>query len=56
MAGHGSKPLRGLEGTKQSSTGTAKFDRMFRWLEPAQSPQGGAEDTELVGVLQGSRS
>jgi len=53
MAGHGSKPLRGLESTKQSSTGTAKFGRMFRWLEPAQSPQGGAEDTELVGVLQG---
>ena len=57
MAGHRSKPLRGLESTKQSSTGTgtgtARFGRMFRWLDPAQSPQGGAEDTGLVGVLQG---
>ena len=55
MAGHRSKPLRGLESTKQSSTGTgtARFGRMFRWLDPAQSPQDGAEDTGLVGVLQG---
>ena len=35
MAGHGSRPLRGLESTSQSSVGTARFGRMFRWLEPA---------------------
>ena len=41
MAGHGSKPLRGLVSTQQSSIQTGKFGRMFRWLEPcfpAQSP------------------
>ena len=41
MAGHGSKPLRGLVSTQQSSIQTGKFGRMFRWLEPCfdvQSP------------------
>lgn len=48
---HGSKPLRGLESTGQSSIATAKFGRMFRWLEPAFSPNGAGEEQEVVGML-----
>lgn len=54
MAGHGSKPLRGLESTQQSSIQTGKFGRMFRWLEPAQigrTPQEQIAITELCKGL-----
>ena len=54
MAGHGSKPLRGLESTQQSSIQTGKFGRMFRWLEPAQigrTPQEEAEIKKLCEAL-----
>jgi Animal haem peroxidase len=47
MAGHGSKPLRGLESTQQSSIEAGKFGRMFRWLEPAQTWRTPAERVEL---------
>jgi Animal haem peroxidase len=49
---HGSKPLRGLESTGQSSIHTGRFGRMFRWLEPAMAPNGAAEENEVVGLLQ----
>src|SRR3954470_2818845 len=52
MPGHGSKPLRGLESTAQSSIQTAKFGRMFRWLEPAQSPKGEKEEREVEALLE----
>ena len=52
MAGHGSKPLRGLESTAQSSIQTGKFGRLFRWLEPAQAPRGGDEDKEVVDLMK----
>ena len=52
MAGHGSKPVRGLESTAQSSIHTAKFGRMFRWLEPAQSPKGAKEILEVEAILE----
>lgn len=58
MAGHGSRPLRGLESTAQSSVQTAKFGRMFRWLEPAIAPEGPSEEalarktlTELAALM-----
>jgi len=51
MAGHGSRPLRGLESTGQSSVGTAKFGRMFRWLPPAALPQTPAQDAALRATL-----
>jgi hypothetical protein len=58
MAGHGSRPLRGLESTAQSSVQTAKFGRLFRWLAPALAPEGPAEEasarktlTELAGLM-----
>lgn len=51
MAGHGSRPLRGLESTGQSSAGTAKFGRMFRWLEPAALPQSPMQEQELRETL-----
>jgi Animal haem peroxidase len=47
MAGHGSKPLRGLETTQQSSIQTGKFGRMFRWLEPAVSPRTPEEEAQV---------
>ncbi|MBI3367931.1 MAG: peroxidase [Burkholderiales bacterium] len=53
MAGHGSKPLRGLESTAQSSVQTAKFGRMFRWLEPAIAPQGPTEEQAVRTLLTG---
>lgn len=52
MAGHGSKPLRGLESTGQSSIGVAKFGRMFRWLEPGVAPKSGAEEQEVSEMLK----
>lgn len=58
MAGHGSRPLRGLESTAQSSVRTAKFGRMFRWLEAAVAPEGPSEEalvrktlTELAALM-----
>jgi hypothetical protein len=58
MAGHGSRPLRGLESTAQSSVQTAKFGRMFRWLEAAIAPEGPAAEatarkmlTDLAGLM-----
>lgn len=52
MSGHGSKPLRGLLSTGQSSIGTARFGRMFRWLEPAQSPKNAAEELQIEAMMQ----
>jgi len=52
MAGHGSRPLRGLESTLQSSVQTAKFGRMFRWLAPAFAPQGTRQEAEVETLLQ----
>lgn len=51
MAGHGSRPLRGLESTSQSSVQTAKFGRMFRWLEPAIAPEGPTDEAEVRVML-----
>jgi hypothetical protein len=51
MTGHGSRPPRGLESTGQSSIGTAKFGRMFRWLPPAALPQTPSEDQALRDTL-----
>jgi len=51
MANHGSRPLRGLESTGQSSIGTARFGRMFRWLDPAMAPAGPAEEAAVREVL-----
>lgn len=58
MAGHGSRPLRGLESTAQSSVQTGRFGRMFRWLEPAIAPEGPSEEgaarqmlTELAALM-----
>ncbi len=48
---HGAKPLRGLETTNLSTIGTAKFGRMFRWLEPAFSPKDGDEQNKLKDLL-----
>jgi Animal haem peroxidase len=48
---HGAKPLRGLETTNLSTIGTAKFGRMFRWLEPAFSPKGPKEGAKLELLL-----
>lgn len=53
MAGHGSRPLRGLESTSQSSVQTAKFGRMFRWLEPAIAPEGPSEEAGARAMLTG---
>lgn len=51
MAGHGSKPLRGLESTAQSSIQTGKFGRLFRWLPPAFQPANNKEETEVEKLL-----
>jgi hypothetical protein len=48
---HGAKPLRGLETTNLSTIGTAKFGRMFRWLEPAFSPKDGDEQNKLKTLM-----
>jgi len=50
---HGSTPLRGLESTALSSVQSGKFGRMFRWLEPAQSPQGPSEQQQVQDVMAG---
>jgi Animal haem peroxidase len=52
MASHGSKPLRGLESTQQSSIETGKFGRMFRWLEPAISPKTPAEQIQVSDLMK----
>ena len=52
MAGHGSRPVRGLESTSQSSVQSAKFGRMFRWLEPAFAPSGPAENQAVVDLMK----
>ena len=51
MTNHGSRPLRGLESTQQSTIGTAKFGRMFRWLELAQLPKNHNEQKELEDIF-----
>lgn len=51
MTNHGSRPLRGLESTQQSTIGTAKFGRMFRWLEPAQLPKNHNEQKEIEDIF-----
>ncbi len=53
MAGHGSKPLRGLESTQQSSIQTGKFGRMFRWLEPAQIGRTPQEQIAITDLCKG---
>lgn len=53
MAGHGSRPLRGLESTAQSSVQTAKFGRMFRWLEPAFVTSNANDDAAVSELLKG---
>ena len=52
MAGHGSKPLRGLEGTAQSSIQTGKFGRLFRWLPPGISYAGSDEQKQVENLLK----
>ena len=49
---HGSRPLRGLTSTAQSSVQTGKFGRMFRWLEPAQAPRNAAEEVEIEALMK----
>lgn len=49
---HGSKPLRGLESTQQSSISTGKFGRMFRWLPPAIDPSNPAEQADVETMLR----
>ncbi len=51
MAGHGSKPIRGLESTQQSSIQTGKFGRMFRWLPPGLAPRNPAEQQQVEDLL-----
>ncbi len=53
MAGHGSKPVRGLASTAQSSVQTAKFGRMFRWLEPAFVTNGPADEKAVQDLMKG---
>ena len=52
MAGHGSRPLRGLESTSQSSVGSARFGRMFRWLEPAFTTNGPADEQAVQKLMK----
>ena len=52
MAGHGSKPLRGLESTQQSSIQTGKFGRLFRWLEPALAARTPSEEKHIKEMLE----
>lgn len=51
MAGHGSKPVRGLESTQQSSIQSGKFGRMFRWLPPGLAPRNPAEQQQVEDLL-----
>jgi hypothetical protein len=48
---HGSRPLRGLESTAQSSIQTGKFGRMFRWLAPALTAADATEAAEVKALL-----
>jgi hypothetical protein len=52
MSGHGSRPLRGLESTAQSSTQTGKFGRMFRWLAPGFTPSNVKDEEAIETLLQ----
>jgi len=52
MAGHGSKPLRGLESTRQSSIQTTKFGRLFRWLEPALAARTPSDEKHIKEMLE----
>jgi Animal haem peroxidase len=50
---HGAKPLRGLAPTHQSTiAGSAKFGRMFRWLEPAQQGTTAGEILQIEDMMQ----
>lgn len=53
MSGHGSRPLRGLESTAQSSTKTGKFGRMFRWLAPGFAPSNVKQEQDIETLLKG---
>lgn len=50
---HGSRPLRGLEATARSSTGTGKFGRLFRWLKPWVQPRSAQQDELVIESLKG---
>jgi hypothetical protein len=52
MAGHGSKPLRGLESTGQSSISTGKFGRLFRWLPPAFTTKSTKDEADVEKMLE----
>ena len=52
MAGHGSRPLRGLESTAQSSVQTGKFGRMFRWLAPGFTPANIKDEERIEQALE----
>src|SRR5438067_2113808 len=52
MAGHGSRPLRGLESTAQSSIQTGKFGRLFRWLPPGFAPRDIKDEDAVEQLLQ----
>jgi Animal haem peroxidase len=52
MTQHGSGPLRGLVSTQQSTIGTAKFGRMFRWLPPAHEWRNSVEQVEIENVFE----
>jgi len=52
MAGHGSRPLRGLESTAQSSIKIGKFGRMFRWLAPGFAPANVKDESDIEDVLR----
>src|SRR5262245_40678327 len=52
MDGHGSRPLRGLESTAQSSITTGKFGRLFRWLPPAFAPRDLKDEGAIELMLQ----
>jgi hypothetical protein len=51
MAGHGSRPLRGLESTAQSSIKTGKFGRLFRWLPPGFQPRDSKDEDAIEKLL-----
>jgi hypothetical protein len=49
---HGSTPLRGLQGTVQSSIKVGKFGRLFRWLPPSFQPTDSKEEQEVEMLLE----
>jgi hypothetical protein len=52
MAGHGHKPLRGLENTAKSSISSGQFGRMFRWLPPAFKTESARDDAALETLFE----